>query len=132
MVVEASGFVGCEVRAGLANLRVIAGPVCCAHRHAASGLGMGVPGKARATLIPCSEIAMANLTLSIDDELLQRAREAALRERTTVNALVREFLQRYADARRQRLAAIDALDAVAGRIESGSTGSWTREALHER
>lgn len=75
---------------------------------------------------------MANLTLSIDDELLQRAREAALRERTTVNALVREFLQRYADARRQRLAAIDALDAVAGRIESGSTGSWTREALHER
>lgn len=75
---------------------------------------------------------MANLTLSIDDELLQRAREAALRERTTVNALVREFLQRYADARRQRLAAIDALDAVAGRIEFGSTGSWTREALHER
>jgi hypothetical protein len=75
---------------------------------------------------------MANLTLSIDDELLQRAREAALRERTTVNALVREFLQRYADARRQRLAAIDALDAVAGRIESASTGRWTREDLHER
>lgn len=75
---------------------------------------------------------MANLTLSIDDELLQRAREAALRERTTVNALVREFLQRYADARRQRLAAIDALDVVAGRIESGSTGRWTREDLHER
>lgn len=75
---------------------------------------------------------MANLTLSVDDQLLQRAREAALRERTTVNALVREFLQRYADARRQRLAAIDALDAVAVRIESGSTGSWTREALHER
>ncbi len=87
---------------------------------------------ARATLIPCSEIVMANLTLSIDDELLQRACEAALRERTTVNALVRGFLQRYADARRQRLAAIDALDAVAGRIESGSTASWTREALHER
>lgn len=33
---------------------------------------------------------MASLTLSIDDALLQRAREAALRENTSVNALVRD------------------------------------------
>lgn len=37
---------------------------------------------------------MANLTLSVDDAILQKAREAALRERTSVNALVRDFLIR--------------------------------------
>ena len=34
-------------------------------------------------------MAMANLTLSLDDALLQKAREAALPENTSVNALVR-------------------------------------------
>ena len=38
---------------------------------------------------------MANLTLAIDESLLQRAREAALRDNTSVNALVRDFLGRY-------------------------------------
>ena len=45
---------------------------------------------------------MANLTVAIDDALLQRAREAAVRENTSVNALVRDFLSRYVDARSQR------------------------------
>jgi hypothetical protein len=35
---------------------------------------------------------MASLTLAIDDDLLRRAREAALRENTSVNVLVRDFL----------------------------------------
>ena len=35
---------------------------------------------------------MTSLTLSIDNDLLQWAREAALRENTSVNALVRDFL----------------------------------------
>lgn len=43
---------------------------------------------------------MANLTLALDDTLLQRAREAALRENTSVNALVRDFLTRYVAARK--------------------------------
>jgi hypothetical protein len=34
---------------------------------------------------------MANLTLVIDDDLLQRARQEALRSKTSVNALVRDF-----------------------------------------
>ncbi|TVS06578.1 MAG: hypothetical protein EA413_03640 [Cyanobium sp. PLM2.Bin73] len=41
---------------------------------------------------------MANLTLAVDDALLKRAREVALRENTSVNAVVREFLTRYVDA----------------------------------
>lgn len=75
---------------------------------------------------------MANLTLSLDDEILQKAREAALRERTSVNAVVREFLTRYADNRARRLRALDALDAVAARNQSRSEAVWSRESLHKR
>jgi len=75
---------------------------------------------------------MANLTLSLDDELLQKAREAALREHTSVNALVREYLKQYVNARQRRLHALDALDAVAERTGSASEERWSRESLHER
>jgi len=49
---------------------------------------------------------MANLTLAIDDALLQRAREMALRENTSVNALVRDDLGRYVEAHSRRLEAL--------------------------
>jgi plasmid stability protein len=75
---------------------------------------------------------MANLTLSLDDELLQKAREAAVREHTSVNALVREYLKQYVNARERRLRALDTLDALAERTASASDESWSRESLHER
>ncbi len=75
---------------------------------------------------------MANLTLSIDDDLLQRAREAALRERTSVNALVREYLERYVGARTRRYEALDALDALANRSTSASAAPWNRDDLNAR
>ncbi|MCC5888086.1 MAG: ribbon-helix-helix protein, CopG family [Gammaproteobacteria bacterium] len=75
---------------------------------------------------------MANLTLSLDAELLQKAREAALREHTSVNALVREYLQQYVNSRERRLRALDALDAVADRTHSASDERWSRETLHDR
>ncbi len=74
---------------------------------------------------------MANLTLSLDAELLQKAREAALREQTSVNALVREYLQHYVNARERRLGALDKLDAVAERTRSASDERWTRASLHD-
>lgn len=73
---------------------------------------------------------MANLTLAIDDALLQRAREAALHQNTSVNALVREFLTRYVDARSRRLEALSRFEAVAASCDSSSTEPWTRESLH--
>jgi len=75
---------------------------------------------------------MANLTLSLDDELLQKARETALRERTSVNALVRDYLTRYVGANNRRLEALDAMDALAERNKSTSKERWTRDSLHER
>lgn len=75
---------------------------------------------------------MANLTLSVDDGILQKAREAALREHTSVNALVREYLIRYVEAKSRRLEAIDALDELATRSQSRSSEAWSRDDLHRR
>lgn len=75
---------------------------------------------------------MANLTLAIDDDLLRQAREAALRENTSVNALVRDFLGRYVDARSRRLAALSSFEAIAAASHSSSREPWSRESLHER
>ena len=75
---------------------------------------------------------MANLTLAIDDALLQRAREVAVRENTSVNALVREFLSRYVDARSQRLEALARFESVAAACVSRSPQPWSRDSLHVR
>lgn len=75
---------------------------------------------------------MANLTLSLEDSLLQQAREAALRDHTSVNALVRDYLSRYVDAKRRRFEALDTLDAIAARSDSRSDKNWSRDELHER
>lgn len=74
---------------------------------------------------------MANLTLSLDDALLRRAREAALRENTSVNALVREFLNRYVEVRSRRLEALGRFEAVACASQSASQEPWSRESLYE-
>jgi predicted transcriptional regulator len=73
---------------------------------------------------------MANLTVAIDDALLQRAREAAVRENTSVNALVRDFLSRYVDARSQRLQALERFESVAAASGSRSQEPWNSESLH--
>jgi hypothetical protein len=75
---------------------------------------------------------MANLTIALDAALLQRAREAALREKTSVNALVRDFLTRYVDARSQRLEALASFEAVAVTSQGISHQPWSRESLYER
>ncbi len=77
---------------------------------------------------------MANLTLTIDDELLRAARIRALEQGTSVNAVVREYLERFAN----RAAARDALEAFLARSEKASASSgpggrtWTREELYDR
>lgn len=75
---------------------------------------------------------MANLTLAIDDELLLRAREQALREKTSVNALIRNYLSRYVDSHSRRLAALSAFEAVASSVDSASSARWSRDSLHQR
>jgi hypothetical protein len=77
---------------------------------------------------------MKNITLAIEDEVLDRARLVAVQRRTTVNAMVREFLaevgkreDKVAEARRQLLHLIDTSE---GRMAPGWT--FDREDTHER
>jgi len=72
--------------------------------------------------------------LSVDDELLRRARMRALELRTTVNALVRDYLEGLAGENPARHALAEFLD-VAGSVHasSGAGGrGWRRVDLYER
>jgi plasmid stability protein len=77
---------------------------------------------------------MANLTLSIDDELLKRARIRALERDTSVNALVRDYLQSLV-ARDSRQSGMAEFLALASSVHAGSGPegrTWTRDELYER
>lgn len=76
---------------------------------------------------------MTNLTLSIEEETLKRARIRALEQGTSVNAVVRTFLESYAgieDERRalRRFVEISEGSGAGGR---GEGRGWTREDLYE-
>jgi len=75
-----------------------------------------------------------NLTITIDDEVLRRARIRALEQGTSVNAVLRRFLESYAGAE-QEAAARSRLVALA-RSSGASSGpggrGWTRGELYER
>jgi Arc/MetJ family transcription regulator len=77
---------------------------------------------------------MTNLTLSIDEDVLQRARMRAIERRTTVNALVREYLENFAGenpANRAIAAFVEIADSV--HAASGPDGhSWNRQDLYDR
>jgi plasmid stability protein len=75
-----------------------------------------------------------NLTLAIDEEVLLRARIRALRERTSVNALVRTLLTNYAGAADEEAPMAWLLDLSARSTAASGAGgrTWTREDAHER
>ncbi len=76
---------------------------------------------------------MANLTITIDDELLQCARVRALEQHTSVNSLVREYLEAYAGAGTTWRQAAESLLQLAARAHAGrGDRRWTRDELHER
>jgi hypothetical protein len=79
---------------------------------------------------------MANLTISVDEEVLKRARMRALEENSSVNAVLAKYLEEYAqknELRRRRQEALRALLALADRCQAGRAAErWTRDDLHER
>ena len=76
---------------------------------------------------------MANLTIAIEDDLLRRARIRALEQGSSLNALLREYLESFAGKTTVYEGAVRSLDEIAERVSSGSEGRrWTREELYER
>lgn len=75
---------------------------------------------------------MANVTLAIDDDLLRLARVKAVQQGTTVNAVVRGWLDEWVHDDAQG-ATVDTLLALAKDVGgSNVTPSWRREDLYDR
>ncbi len=77
---------------------------------------------------------MANLTITVDDAMLKKARLKALSEGLSVNELLRRFLESYAGVALAQAAAVDDLMDLSRRAKSRHRGArrWSREQLHER
>ena len=76
---------------------------------------------------------MANLTITIDEDSLKKARMRALQEGTSVNALLREFVDSYAGVRRDQQEAVRRIAALSRESKSRRGGrTWSRNDLHER
>lgn len=76
---------------------------------------------------------MANLTITVDDEALKKARLRALEQGTSVNALLRDYLESYAGVHARQRQAAKAIVELARRSQARrGQDSWTRDSLHER
>ena len=77
---------------------------------------------------------MANLTITVDREPVKRARIRALEQGTSVNALLRDYLEDYAGVRRERLEAWRKIQELAksSGMGSGGRGLPKREELYDR
>lgn len=74
---------------------------------------------------------MANLTLTIDDDVLRKARTRAAAEGTSVNAVVRRQIESYAGVGEDRRRAVMTILDLARTTQAGSGGrTWTRDDLY--
>ena len=72
-----------------------------------------------------------NLTLSVDDRVVAEARRIAAVRGTSVNQLVRDYLDELTRVD-DMSSVLDRLDAIWAEDTYRSRGPWTREELHER
>jgi len=76
---------------------------------------------------------MKNITLAIDEDVLNAARRYAVANSTTVNALVRGALESFAERARRLESEWDELFSAADQEGSrGAAKTWSRDDLHER
>ena len=76
---------------------------------------------------------MKNITLAIDDELLEKSRSYADRKGTTVNAMVRDHLASVISQEDRRAAARRGLRELmeSSTARMGSDFKWNREETYE-
>lgn len=73
-----------------------------------------------------------NLTIAVDDDILLAARQRALQERTSVNAVLKHHLEAYAGVDRQSAALARFVDLSRTSTARSNGRRWTRDELHER
>lgn len=76
---------------------------------------------------------MARLTITVDDDVLRRARMRALRNDTSINSIIREHLEAYAGTESTRERVAESILRLSSRARSGrGSGHWSRDQLHKR
>lgn len=75
---------------------------------------------------------MKNITLAIEDKLLEESREYARKQRTTVNGLVRKLLEREVSGREPGEAVGRFLDMAKQGGGRSRGWKWNREELYDR
>jgi hypothetical protein len=77
---------------------------------------------------------MKNITLAIDEGVLNKVRRYAAHRNTTVNALVRDHLERIARNEDRKKRVIAELKAMSEKstAELGADYKWNREDCYER
>jgi hypothetical protein len=76
---------------------------------------------------------MPNLTITVDEQVLKKARIRALEEGTSVSALLRSYLEGYVRDVETRKKAIKDILALSRTSRAASGGRRaTRDELHER
>ena len=76
---------------------------------------------------------MANLTITVPEEVLKSARRRALEQGTSVNALLREYLLQFTGAQSSQAKAAQRVLELSRKARSGRGKSrWTRDDLHQR
>lgn len=76
---------------------------------------------------------MANLTIAVQDEVLKQARQRALGQGTSVNAVLRNYLGQYAGVDSTLVSAAERVLAISDNAKSGrGKARWTRDDLYER
>lgn len=80
------------------------------------------------------ETSMTDLTITVDEQTLKRARMRALEEDTSVNAVLRDYLEHYSGIRRERREAARKILEFAAEsdMSSGGKGLPRREELYDR
>lgn len=76
---------------------------------------------------------MANLTIAVPDEVLKQARQRAMGQGTSVNAVLRDYLGQYAGVDSTLERAGERLLKLTRAVKSSRGGArWTRDELYER
>jgi antitoxin component of RelBE/YafQ-DinJ toxin-antitoxin module len=77
---------------------------------------------------------MTNITMSVDETLLQQARKVALERGTSLSGMVREFLTEITqrDEEKKQIAVRELKKIFKQNSIDLSTKNWSREDLYER
>jgi hypothetical protein len=77
------------------------------------------------------EVAVVNVTIALEEQVLERASARAEQQGLSLDALLREYIETFASVPAAREEAVRTLLDLSLKAQSGSGGSrWTRDELH--